>query len=291
MPLPLSAVGGTLTLTGRGGDVVAVTVAAHVDPVTPTRFSTPAPGRRFVGVRLRVVNTGGTVWRDAPFNGARLVDASGGTHEPVVSDAGGPALVFATVLPGDTRLGSLVFPVPDGAVVDRLTFALDSGFGPVRGEWAMGAGAPADPAPAVTPAGAAPGETRTLTALRGEPVEVTVQAVVDPATPTGFWQPKPGHRLVALPMAYRNAGTTAYRDGPGNGVHLVDALGQVWSPTILAEVAEGEPLASTVSLPAGETATGSLVFELPVDMAPVKAVVALSSGLADDVAEWSTTGP
>lgn len=75
-----AGIGSTITLTGRKSKL-AVTVTKMTDPFDRGEFSRPDPGQHLVGVQLRLVNTGTTVWSDSISNGAKLVDAAKQEYE------------------------------------------------------------------------------------------------------------------------------------------------------------------------------------------------------------------
>jgi hypothetical protein len=147
-----AAVGDTIDLAGMDdGEKVAATVVRVVDPARPASdLDQPESGTRLVGVRLKLVNIGSTVYSDSPDNGSVLVDKAGQSFSADLSSisegASFPGSVKMT--PGSTRLGYVVFAVPNSSTVSSFQFTLDSGFADQTGEWSLaGAAAPQGAAP------------------------------------------------------------------------------------------------------------------------------------------------
>jgi hypothetical protein len=280
-------IGSTLTLSGFDSEL-AVTVTNVVDPLEPGQFFTPDPGTHFVGVQLRLVNTGSTTYSDSPSNGAKLVDAERQEYRAdLFVDAVKP-FSSVTIAPGDTRLGWIAFAVPDTAEIERFTLVLDSGFANQVGQWDLTGGAPLDPAPAVTTPTAASGDSITLEGFSDLKMTVTVRNVLDDA-PAGdqFSTPRAGNRFFAVQFEFANTGAVAYSDSPTNGIELVDAAGQTYSPALIASTAAGPSFAGSLQIAPNDSRVGWVVFELPTDQTAVKVLVALDSGFADMVGEWS----
>ena len=187
---------------------------------------------------------------------------------------------------GDTRLGWVVFKVPEGAVIERFTLALDSGFATAVGQWRVGIGAPTDPAPAVSVPTAGVGAAITLTGAKSLKMGVTVKAVVDNAPSAKYSKPKAGNRYFAVQLELANTGTVVYSDSPTNRVTLIDTAGQMWDTTY-GETGAGPGFAGSVTIAPDDSRVGWLVFEVPVDQPITKLQVILDSGFADVVGEWS----
>lgn len=134
-----SQVGGSITLAGNtDGASVQVTLLAIRDPARSTnQYIKPAAGKRYVGVRLRLKNTGGVVYDDSPSNGAALVDTQDQSFSGGFFDAVEPPLGSPKIRAGDQRAGWLTFEVPKASKLRTFQFSLDSGFGPETGEWAL----------------------------------------------------------------------------------------------------------------------------------------------------------
>ena len=141
-----AGVGDTIDLAGMDdGEKIAATVVRVVDPARPkSDIDQPESGQRLVGVQLKLVNVGSTVYSDSPDNGAVLVDRSGQSfNSDLASTSAGASFPGSVdISPGSTRLGYVVFAVAKSSAIDTFQFTLDSGFAEQTGEWSVaGAGA------------------------------------------------------------------------------------------------------------------------------------------------------
>jgi len=133
---PKARIGQTVTL--KGTDTKMRVTPLSVKPVSGGELDTPASGKRYVGVKLRLRNVGETTYDDAPSNGAKLLTRSGEQADPTIVTGGPCAGSFdsdTTISAGGSRQGCLPFEVPKGAKLVGFQFGLDSGFGPQTGEW------------------------------------------------------------------------------------------------------------------------------------------------------------
>ncbi|MFI6993553.1 DUF4352 domain-containing protein [Nonomuraea wenchangensis] len=153
-----------------------------------------------------------------------------------------------------------------------------------------------EPVPSTTPgdqqsaAAAALGQPLTLTGTDpGVIVAVTVEQLVSPATPADeLFKPATGNRYVAVQLALANQGQSAYSDTIGIGALLVDGAGQEYRANPTARVREAQPFdgTGTVTIGAGESRRGALVFEIPETATPATFRFALDGGLATQKGEW-----
>lgn len=280
-------IGSTITLRGSESEV-AVTVTEVMDPVPPGEFFAPDPGYRYVGLQLRLVNSGSTFYVDSPSNGAKVLDGDRQEYSPDVFVDTLNTFGSVWMAPGDTRLGWIGFQLPEAVTLRHFTLALDSGYAEEIGEWDITVGTPGDPAPAVTRSDSKIGDAINLTGFDDLEMTVTLRAVVDNATPADEYSaPRDGFRYVAVQFQLANSGTTPYADSPSNGVKLIDAVGQEYSPTY-ATTTDGPLFEGTVQVPPEDFRVGWIVFEIPKDQNPAKLQMALDSGFAEDIGEWST---
>ncbi|WP_189174586.1 DUF4352 domain-containing protein [Streptomyces lasiicapitis] len=133
-------IGSTLSLTGNESDErLDVTLVKVVDPArAANQFATPEAGNRFVAVQFRLKNTGEASYKDAPGNGAELVDGDGqhfsaSLYAPTKAGPPFPGTVSVTI--GDTALGYLTFELPAAAEPVTAQFSMNSGFSDDVGEW------------------------------------------------------------------------------------------------------------------------------------------------------------
>jgi hypothetical protein len=117
-----------------------VTVLGIVDPVDRGGYYRgPRPGTRWVGVRMRIANVGGTTYTDDPANDTRLI--AGERTLEADSALLNTCDVFPVTLnlaPGKARSGCVIFEVPTGSHPRQLRFAADSYYGPELGSFILG---------------------------------------------------------------------------------------------------------------------------------------------------------
>ncbi|MFC9970587.1 serine/threonine-protein kinase [Spirillospora sp. NPDC127200] len=133
-------VGDTLTLKGTVDSRlrIAATVTKVVQDAESSGF--PLEGQRLVAVRVAFKNVGDVVYRDAPINGAHLIDDRGNQYSAnsavSVTAGGSVAGGLLTLTPGSGHSGYFVFPVPKGTrAAAKFQFALDSGSADDVAEW------------------------------------------------------------------------------------------------------------------------------------------------------------
>ncbi|MGV9245950.1 DUF4352 domain-containing protein [Streptomyces sp. NPDC003710] len=134
-------VGDTIALKGTDeGSKLDVTVIKVADPAKSSdEFMTPNPGKRYVGVQFKLVNTGTAAYSDSPSNGVQIVDGQGQQFESAFADiTAGPSMSSDVRLkPGAKTLGWIVFEVPKGSKAATVQFTMDSGFAEQTGEWKL----------------------------------------------------------------------------------------------------------------------------------------------------------
>ncbi|MEV0997988.1 DUF4352 domain-containing protein [Nonomuraea sp. NPDC050202] len=138
------------------------------------------------------------------------------------------------------------------------------------------------------PATARVGGTLTVQGMDpGLKVSVTVNRVVNPATPASdFLKPKTGNKLVAVEVTLANAGQAVYSDAPTNGAWLIDGQGQQYRSSF-SNVTEGQGFGGTVTVNAGDSRKGVIVFEVPEPATLAKFQFGLNSGMAGQKGEWA----
>ncbi|MGR6916956.1 DUF4352 domain-containing protein [[Actinomadura] parvosata] len=118
-------------------------------------------------------------------------------------------------------------------------------------------------------------------------VSVTVNRVVNPATPASdFLKPQAGKKLVAVEITLTNAGQAVYTDAPSTGAWLIDAEGQQHRFS-LSNVTEGQSFGGTVTINAGDSRKGVIVFEVPQAAQLTKFQFGLNYGIASQKGEWT----
>ncbi|MEU4509039.1 DUF4352 domain-containing protein [Nonomuraea wenchangensis] len=148
------------------------------------------------------------------------------------------------------------------------------------------------PSPSSAPSSSAAALGQPLTLAGTDPgvsVAVTVEQLVSPATPADeLFKPATGNRYVAVQLALVNQGQSAYSGTLGTGALLVDGAGQEYRANPTARVREAQPFdgAGAVTIGAGESRRGALVFEIPETATPATFRFALDGGLATQKGEW-----
>lgn len=130
----------TLTLKGKGGEQVAVTLKGFADPAqSDNKFMKPAAGKHWVAAQFELVNKGSGTYTDAPANGAKLVDTNGQNYTQTLANiTEGPTFPGTVNLgAGEKALGWVVFSVPDGTKPKAVQYTLDSGTAKDTGEWVL----------------------------------------------------------------------------------------------------------------------------------------------------------
>jgi hypothetical protein len=123
---------------GRPSTVLAVKVAAIVDPLDATPFQSKALARksRFVGVRLTIVNKGPATWVGSPGSGLTAITtrdtqaAKGGN----AGTCGGSFVARAEIPPGTRQRGCITLVLRKGERVRTIQWA-PGGAGALSAEW------------------------------------------------------------------------------------------------------------------------------------------------------------
>jgi hypothetical protein len=130
-------IGDTITLTGTNiGVRLRTTVTGLVDPARATE--SPGPGKRYVGVQLRLRSTGIAI-HDSPLESARL-RYEGGAAKPVLGVKAGCSNGFDGTVRIDVGLkarGCLLFEVPENAEPREFVLALETVPPPAGGRWRL----------------------------------------------------------------------------------------------------------------------------------------------------------
>jgi Domain of unknown function (DUF4352) len=91
-------------------------------------YDTPAAGKKYLAVKLRITNLSSKTYSDAPTNGATLQDTS---HRSYDAAFGGPEPSLqgsVRILPHDWEVGWITFEVPMTVKPRLFAYTLDSGF-------------------------------------------------------------------------------------------------------------------------------------------------------------------
>ncbi|UBU09966.1 DUF4352 domain-containing protein [Nonomuraea gerenzanensis] len=118
-------------------------------------------------------------------------------------------------------------------------------------------------------------------------VSVTLNRVINPATPASdFLKPQSGNKLAAVEITLTNAGQAVYTDAPTTGAWLIDAEGRQYRFS-LSNVTEGQSFGGTVTVNAGDSRKGVIVFEVPEAVRLTTFQFGLNYGIASQKGEWT----
>ncbi|MEU6792695.1 DUF4352 domain-containing protein [Nonomuraea wenchangensis] len=221
--------------------------------------------------------------------------------EPMPPDRGNVPLILLLAIGLPLLLlsgaGSVYFVLTAGEASVAARHATEAGSGDDAPDVLFDQDPSQTPSPSSTPV---PGDQQSAAAALGQPltlagtdpgvsVAVTVEQLVSPATPADeLFKPATGNRFVAVQLALANQGQSPYSDTLGVGALLVDGAGQEYRANPTARVREAQPFdgAGAVTIGAGESRRGALVFEIPETATPVTFRFALDGGLATQKGEW-----
>lgn len=238
------------TDSGSGHAIDDVTVVRVDDPA---RASIPAqaaePGTHFVGVAIRVKNTGSAPM-SPPDASTDVRDSRGRTYQvDSLDDAAGAKLnTDGDVNAGTTVTAYVLIRIPDGAVVTRVDFNSTGDEGDTL-TWIVPRRPAAPPPPA-----AALGQPYSL----GDQ-QVTVLAVQDaPADRPASPSLPPGDHLVGVQVRIVNSGPGDL-DPPYQNLSVVDSTGAT-GDTVDVSASAG---AAENAVKAGQAVTTTVYFDVP----------------------------
>ncbi|CAB4939931.1 unannotated protein [freshwater metagenome] len=137
----VAKVGDAITLTGQDdAERVKVTVVEVLDPMPTGEFDSPASGKRYVGIVLRLTNVGSSSYSDSPSNGAVVVYGDDRQAQGTIVLEGPCSDGFSSTLklaPGESGKGCLPFEVGATSTLKRFKFTLASGFADETGLWSL----------------------------------------------------------------------------------------------------------------------------------------------------------
>lgn len=135
---PAGVVGASFSLNDGTGISYQVTLVKVIDPARGAdQFSTPASGKRFVGLVFRIKGVTGSPQGEDANNDAVLVGANGRDYPADLNGIAGYTNFddgAIHVTPGQTVTGAVAFQVPASVVVSTVQWTALSGFGPMV-EW------------------------------------------------------------------------------------------------------------------------------------------------------------
>jgi uncharacterized protein DUF4352 len=132
--------GSAIKLAGiSSGEQVTVTPVRVINAATASDpLFGPAAGERYYAVQFRFDNTGRVPYSPTPALEATVIDTAGKSYTgdtfvtvrdcPLLSDS-------ASIAPGASVTGCVLFDVPSAATIRDITYTLDTGLGPQTGRW------------------------------------------------------------------------------------------------------------------------------------------------------------
>jgi len=130
---PPGKVGSQFDLQDGSGDTYRVTLVRVIDPARGAdQFSSPASGKRFVGLVFKVKALTGSPQSEDANNDAVLVGGNGQNYPADFNGIAGYTNFDSGtihVAQGDTVTGSVTFQVPVGVTVSKVQWSALSGFG------------------------------------------------------------------------------------------------------------------------------------------------------------------
>jgi hypothetical protein len=140
-PSPSNSLSGPIGTTFRvtnGSNVVDVSLTKVIDPAQGAdQYTTPDPGKRFVGAVFKLKGVTGSSSDDANSD-ASLLGSDGQTYSPDFNDIAGYTNFNSgefNVSAGETSVGAVVFQVPSGVKVSKIEWSATGGFGGTPAEW------------------------------------------------------------------------------------------------------------------------------------------------------------
>ena len=135
---PAGVVGATFRLNDGSGISYQVTLVKVIDPTRGAdQFTTPASGKRLVGLVFRIKGLTGSPQGEDAITDAVLVGANGRDYPADPNRVAGYANFddgAIHVTPGQTVTGAVAFQVPASVTVSTVRWTALSGFGPMA-EW------------------------------------------------------------------------------------------------------------------------------------------------------------
>ena len=241
---------------------LSIYVVDVVDPSSPGMFYTAQAGMHLVSVRVLIDNQSQDVISVNPLN-STLVDDQGLVHTSELAASDELAQITALDLyPGERIAGWVSFALEDGSVPARLKYELNMFTGDL-----IEASIAADmPEPALGPFSGSISAPRLGDVSTASGYSLTAEEVVDPSSPSSFFTPAEGTRLVSVKILLRNESATDALSVNPFYCFLVDDNGFVYS-TELGASDLGQ--IDTVDLGLGEAARGYVTFQVPSDRAPL----------------------
>jgi hypothetical protein len=275
-----------------------------MDPAQPgDAYTTPDPGKRFVGIQLQITNQSkGTDTDDANSN-ASLVGSNEQVYTSDVSSIAGCTNFdngTYRLTQGATEIGCVSFQVPDGVTIAKVGYNPNSGFSTNNAVWTVGAESVTPTASGTQPGHgshskkAPPGIGSTLRVLNQDKQYEAVKlvAVMDPAQPgDSFTTPGSGKRFVGVELQITNQSSGTDSDDANNNTSVIGSNKQVYSTGIGSIVGCTNFDDGTYTLSEGATEIGCVTFQVPEGITIAKVGYNPNSGFSTNNAIWILNPP
>lgn len=131
-----------ITLAGiSSGEQMTITPVRVINSATASDpLFGPAAGERYYTVQFHFDNTGRVPYSPTPALEAAVIDTAGKSYsgDTFVTVTGCPLLSdSASIAPGASVTGCVLFDVPSAATIREITYTLDTGLGPQTGRWTV----------------------------------------------------------------------------------------------------------------------------------------------------------
>lgn len=135
------SIGGSATLTGEtSGESVKATLVAYKESIPAGEDESPQAGMRYVGIILKLTNTGTVPYSDSPSNGATILTTTGRQGNEAIVTSGECSEGFSSsvkIAPGESEEGCIPFELAEGATAAKIQWTPSSGFGEETAEWSL----------------------------------------------------------------------------------------------------------------------------------------------------------
>lgn len=231
------------------------------DPAKPGMFYTPESGKKLVAVEIIVGVSSGDPLSVNPL-GTELLDSEGFSYQ---AELGGVDNQLATVdiSTGEKVKGWVAFSIPEEATPSSIKYSIE-----LFGDTEIKANLEQPPE-------GHEANTSALSIVPPEPdlklgdtyeqfgYSLTAMGIEDPATPGMIYDPRTGHKLVAVDIIVSNESGESHTVNPLNSV-LVDSNGYVYT----TELGGRDDQIATLDISSGEKVRGWVSFTIPEEASP-----------------------
>ena len=136
-PASTAHVGSAINIGGSQG--LAVTLQQVIDPATPENsYLGPDAGKRFIALKLQIVNNGSSAYSDDANNNLTLIGSDNQSYTASfypINECTNFSNGQYTLSAGSSATGCVVYQVPNEVKTAKVQFQTNSGFSGDTGEW------------------------------------------------------------------------------------------------------------------------------------------------------------